>query len=60
MPMTLDPVLRAACIAKLPQPQPTSSTRSPGLEAELRADQLELGHLRLLERLAPREKIAQL
>ena len=30
MPTTSTPCSRAACMAKLPQPQPTSSTRMPG------------------------------
>ena len=37
-------------MAKLPQPQPTSSTRSPSCSAELAAHQSELGLLGLLER----------
>ena len=35
MPVTWTPWLTAACTAKLPQPQPTSSRRSPALQAEL-------------------------
>ena len=37
MPVTWTPWLTAACTAKLPQPQPTSSRRSPGAQAELGA-----------------------
>ena len=33
-----------------PQPQPTSSSRIPGLQPELAADQVELLRLRLLQR----------
>ena len=33
MPVTCTPCSRAACSAKLPQPQPTSSTRCPGCRA---------------------------
>ena len=36
MPTTSAPWRVAAWIAKLPQPQPTSSTRSPGVSASLR------------------------
>ena len=35
MPVTWTPCSRAACSANAPQPQPTSSTRSPGWIAEL-------------------------
>ena len=35
MPVTDTPCSRAAWIAKLPQPQPTSSTRSPARSASL-------------------------
>ena len=57
IPVTLTPYSRAAWIAKLPQPQPTSSTRCPGVQLELLRDQVELGALRLLERLrAAREQ----
>ena len=60
MPVTWTPCSRAAWIAKLPQPQPTSSTRSPGSSASFAADQLELRLLRLLERLgAAREDRAR-
>jgi hypothetical protein len=54
----VDAVIAAACTAKLPHPQPTSSSarRAAG---ELGAHELELGLLRLLERRRPREKIAQ-
>ena len=52
MPTAWTPWLAAAWITKLPQPQPTSSTRSPSCSAELPADQLALGRLRLLERRA--------
>ena len=51
MPVTVTPYSRAAWIAKLPQPQPTSSTRMPGCRSELARDELELGALGLLERL---------
>ena len=55
-----DAVLAAAWIAKLPQPHPTSSTRSPCSSAELGAHELELG-LWAASRLGPsREKNAQL
>ena len=56
IPSARTPWRAAAWITKLPQPQPTSSTRSPSLQAELAADQLELGLLRLLERLARRPR----
>ncbi len=51
IPTTSTPCRLAAWIAKLPQPQPMSSTRSPALERELAADHLELLLLGLLERL---------
>ena len=51
MPSTSTPCSRAAWIAKLPQPQPTSSTRIPGSSAELARDELEFRALRLVERL---------
>ena len=54
MPTARTPCRVAAWITKLPQPQPTSSTRSPSRRPELLADELELGFLRLLERAAPR------
>ena len=50
-PETEAPCSRAAWIARLPQPQPMSSIRMPGLELELAADQLELGALGVLQRL---------
>ena len=37
-----------------PQPQPTSSSRMPGLQAELAGDQVVLGELRLLQAWRPR------
>ena len=50
MPSTLTCRSRAALSAMLPQPQPTSSSALAGLQLELRADQVELGLLGLLER----------
>ena len=59
IPVTLAPYSRAAWIAKLPQPQPTSSTRCPALQLELLRDHVQLGPLRLRERLrAAREQRA--
>ncbi len=46
-------LLGAARIAMLPQPQPTSSIRSPGLQRQLARDHVELRLLGLLERLRP-------
>ena len=51
-PRTVQPYFSAAQLAKPPQPQPRSSTRIPGCEADLAADEIELGLLRLVERLA--------
>ena len=51
MPTTRAPWRLAAWIGKLPNPQPMSSTRSPGSSASFVADQLELRLLRVLERL---------
>ena len=57
IPTARTPWRVAAWITKLPHPQPTSSTRSPSRRRELLADQLDLGLLGLLQRLAPRPKV---
>ena len=60
MPSTLTPCRAAACIAKLPQPQPTSSTRWPVSSASLVATSSSLVSCASSRVVAPREKIAQL
>ncbi len=45
MPVASTPYAAAACITRPPHPQPTSSSRWPALEAQLAADQVELGEL---------------
>ena len=60
MPVTLTPYSRAAWIAKLPQPQPTSSTRMPGSSSSLLRDRSSLVRWASSSVCAPREKIAQL
>ena len=52
-------VLAAAWIAKLPQPQPTSSTRSPGLQPSFVQTSSSLVSCASSSVSAPREKIAQ-
>ena len=49
MPVTWAPNSRAAWIPKLPQPEPMSSTPGALLEADLAADEVELGELGVLE-----------
>ena len=49
-PVTWAPKCSAACSDSEPQPQPTSSSRIPGSQPELAADQVELVALRVLER----------
>ena len=46
-PVTCAPKCSAACSESDPQPQPTSSSRHPGLQPELAADQVELVALRV-------------
>ncbi len=41
------------CSASVPQPQPASTTLSPGLQPQLAADVIHLGDLRLIERRRP-------
>ena len=60
MPTTLAPCRVAAQSGKLPQPQPTSSTRSPSFSASLRATVSSFSSWASSRVCAPREKIAQL
>ena len=60
MPVTCTPWREAACSAKLPQPQPTSSTRSPGCSPSFVQTSSSLVSCASSSVCAPREKIAQL
>ena len=60
MPTTLAPCLVAAQSGKPPQPQPTSSTRSPSFSSSLRATVSSFSSCASSSVFAPREKIAQL
>ena len=60
MPTTLAPYLVAAQSGKPPQPQPTSSTRSPSFSASLRATVSSFSSCAASRVSAPREKFAQL
>ena len=56
--MTCTPWSRAACTAKLPQPQPTSSTRMPGSSPSFVQTSSSLVSCASSSVVAPREKIA--
>ena len=58
MPVTCTPWRVAACTAKLPQPQPTSSTRMPGSSPSLVQTISSLASCASSSVVAPREKIA--
>ncbi len=60
MPVTETPCAAAAWIAKLPQPQPTSSTRWPGCSSSLVQTSSSLASCASSSVWAPREKTAQL
>ena len=60
IPVTSTPRLSAAWIAKLPQPQPMSSTRSPGSSASLSQTSASFACWASSSVVAPREKNAQL
>jgi hypothetical protein len=60
MPVTCAPWLTAAWTAKLPQPQPTSSTRSPGRRPSFVHTSSSLVSWASSSVVAPREKIPQL
>ncbi len=60
MPTTLAPYLVAARSGKLPQPQPTSSTRSPSFSASLRATVSSFSSCAASSVSAPSAKKAQL
>jgi len=60
MPTTETPWLRAACSAKLPQPQPTSSTRWPSSRPSFVHTSSSFASWASSSVVAPREKIAQL
>ena len=58
MPVTWTPCSVAACTGKLPQPQPTSSRRSPGRRPSLLHTSSSFVRCASSSVLAPREKIA--
>ena len=58
IPVTWTPYSRAACSANAPQPQPTSSTRSPGCSASFVQTRSSLVRCASSSVVAPREKIA--
>ena len=60
MPVTSTPRLSAAWIAKLPQPEPMSSTRWPGSSASFSQTSASLACCASSSVVAPREKRAQL
>ena len=60
MPVTWTPWLTAAWTAKLPQPQPTSSRRSPACSPSFVHTSSSLVSWASSSVVAPREKIAQL
>ncbi len=60
IPTTCAPWRAAAWIAKLPHPQPTSSTRSPAVSSSLEQTSSSLVSCASSSERAPREKIAQL
>ncbi len=60
MPTTLAPWRVAAQSGKLPQPQPTSSTRSPSFSASLRQTISSFSSWASSSVFAPSRKIAQL
>ena len=60
MPTTCTPWFAAACIAKLPQPQPTSSTRWPGLSASFLQTSSSFASCASSSVVAPCENRAQL
>ena len=60
MPSTRAPYRDAACMAKLPQPQPMSTTRSPACSPSFVHTRSSLVSCASSSVVAPREKMAQL